>query len=204
MRDWMRSYSEPSSPTVAGSSPTTGSSTSPARWSASAASARAAGSAAARPRRRGPAVPPSQGSRGVGARAVPRPANVSNHGERVVHGQRLMQAASDIFLGWDRDAGSTVASTTSTSANSGTESCRRTSKSSSPSRSAVYGQMCGWTLARAPRAVRGPRRDRHLPRLGRHVRSGRRRVRGSRTPDQNQRDFDAAIAARRSGRLVVA
>ncbi|HEY5860127.1 MAG TPA: DUF2252 domain-containing protein, partial [Actinomycetota bacterium] len=28
-----------------------------------------------------------------------------NHGERVVRGQRLMQAASDIFLGWHRQAG---------------------------------------------------------------------------------------------------
>ncbi|HEX4963252.1 MAG TPA: DUF2252 domain-containing protein [Thermoanaerobaculia bacterium] len=28
-----------------------------------------------------------------------------NHGERVVLGQRLMQSASDIFLGWSRDAG---------------------------------------------------------------------------------------------------
>jgi uncharacterized protein (DUF2252 family) len=28
----------------------------------------------------------------------------SNHGERVVEGQRLMQAASDIFLGWSKDA----------------------------------------------------------------------------------------------------
>jgi uncharacterized protein (DUF2252 family) len=27
-----------------------------------------------------------------------------NHGERVVEGQRLMQAASDIFLGWSRDS----------------------------------------------------------------------------------------------------
>ncbi len=27
-----------------------------------------------------------------------------NHGERVVHGQRVMQAASDIFLGWSRSA----------------------------------------------------------------------------------------------------
>jgi uncharacterized protein (DUF2252 family) len=27
----------------------------------------------------------------------------SNHGERVVEGQRLMQAASDMFLGWSRD-----------------------------------------------------------------------------------------------------
>jgi uncharacterized protein (DUF2252 family) len=29
----------------------------------------------------------------------------SNHGERVVSGQRLMQAASDIFLGWERMRG---------------------------------------------------------------------------------------------------
>ena len=28
----------------------------------------------------------------------------ANHGERVVAGQRLMQAASDIFLGWERFA----------------------------------------------------------------------------------------------------
>jgi hypothetical protein len=28
----------------------------------------------------------------------------SNQGERVVRGQRLMQSASDIFLGWSRDA----------------------------------------------------------------------------------------------------
>ena len=28
-----------------------------------------------------------------------------NHGQRVVEGQRLMQSASDIFLGWEREAG---------------------------------------------------------------------------------------------------
>ena len=28
-----------------------------------------------------------------------------NHGQRVVAGQRLMQAASDIFLGWQRETG---------------------------------------------------------------------------------------------------
>src|SRR5207344_842992 len=28
-----------------------------------------------------------------------------NHGERVVHGQRVMQATSDIFLGWARSPG---------------------------------------------------------------------------------------------------
>ncbi len=33
------------------------------------------------------------------------PSEYDNHGERVVRGQRLMQAASDIFLGWQRQAG---------------------------------------------------------------------------------------------------
>ena len=33
------------------------------------------------------------------------PSEYDNHGERVVRGQRLMQAASDIFLGWHRQAG---------------------------------------------------------------------------------------------------
>ncbi len=32
------------------------------------------------------------------------PSEFANHGERVVRGQRLMQAASDIFLGWQRVA----------------------------------------------------------------------------------------------------
>src|SRR5262249_20051158 len=32
--------------------------------------------------------------------------NYENHGQRVVEGQRLMQAASDLFLGWCREAGS--------------------------------------------------------------------------------------------------
>jgi uncharacterized protein (DUF2252 family) len=32
-----------------------------------------------------------------------QPATYENHGHRVVEGQRLMQAASDLFLGWTRD-----------------------------------------------------------------------------------------------------
>ena len=32
----------------------------------------------------------------------------SHHGERVVAGQRLMQGATDIFLGWQRIRGSTA------------------------------------------------------------------------------------------------
>ena len=33
------------------------------------------------------------------------PSEFTHHGQRVVVGQRLMQAASDIFLGWTTDAG---------------------------------------------------------------------------------------------------
>jgi uncharacterized protein (DUF2252 family) len=71
-----------------------------------------------------------------------------NHGQRVVEGQRLMQAASDIFLGWERN----------------TESDGRTLDhymrqlwdwkmsvdvdTMTPDLLVVYGQTCGWTLAR--------------------------------------------------------
>jgi len=74
----------------------------------------------------------------------------AQHGERVVHGQRLMQASSDIFLGWVRVA-------------HGRDGrphdfyCRqlRDWKASAeidqmlPEGMAVYGRLCGWTLARA-------------------------------------------------------
>ncbi len=43
-----------------------------------------------------------------------------NHGQRVVAGQRLMQAASDIFLGWERVTGIDGRPATSTSASCGT------------------------------------------------------------------------------------
>ena len=46
-----------------------------------------------------------------------------NHGQRVVLGQRLMQAASDIFLGWQTSTGPTGCRGTSTCASSGTGRC---------------------------------------------------------------------------------
>jgi uncharacterized protein (DUF2252 family) len=74
----------------------------------------------------------------------------SNHGQRVVTGQHLMQAASDIFLGWLR-------------VKAGLDGVQRDFygrqlkdwKGSAeidqmiPSGMAVYGKLCGWTLARA-------------------------------------------------------
>jgi uncharacterized protein (DUF2252 family) len=74
----------------------------------------------------------------------------SNHGQRVVAGQRVMQATSDIFLGWLRVP-------------AGLDGKRRDFyvrqlkdwKGSAeiermvPSGMATYGRLCGWTLARA-------------------------------------------------------
>jgi uncharacterized protein (DUF2252 family) len=73
----------------------------------------------------------------------------ASHGQRVVAGQRLMQAASDIFLGWHR--------TTGLDGHERDFYCRQlwdwkvsVNLETIPARSlVVYGRVCGWTLARA-------------------------------------------------------
>jgi hypothetical protein len=73
----------------------------------------------------------------------------TNQGERVVAGQVLMQAVSDIFLGWQR-----------TSAQDGVErdfyirqlrdwKLSATIETMLPEGMAAYASLCGWTLARA-------------------------------------------------------
>jgi uncharacterized protein (DUF2252 family) len=78
------------------------------------------------------------------------PSEFANHGERVVIGQRLMQATSDIFLGW-------------LSVESGLDGRPRDfygrqlkdwkgsaeTEQMIPKAMATYGKLCGWTLARA-------------------------------------------------------
>src|SRR5208283_3030401 len=78
------------------------------------------------------------------------PSGFSNHGERVVVGQRLMQATSDIFLGWLHvDAG------LDGRARDFYVRQLRDWKGSAeieqmvPTSMAIYGGLCGWTLARA-------------------------------------------------------
>jgi uncharacterized protein (DUF2252 family) len=120
-----------------------------------------------------------------------------NHGERVVQGQRLMQAASDIYLGWTK----------------GLDVKRhfywrqlRDMKGSAlveamiPLAMEFYAGICGWTLARA------------------HARSGDAVAIAEylgatdafdtsitdfceRYADQNERDYQEFVAAIRSGRL---
>ena len=119
------------------------------------------------------------------------------HGERVVQGQRMMQAASDVYLGW------TIGLDTSRhfywrqlrdmKGSALVESMR-------PLALTFYARTCGWTLARA------------------HARSGdpvaiAEYLGGSdafdlsitdfshRYADQNERDYQEFVTAVRSGRL---
>jgi uncharacterized protein (DUF2252 family) len=126
----------------------------------------------------------------------------SNHGQRVVTGQRLMQATSDIFLGWLH-----VPAGLDGKARDFYARQLKDWKGSAeieqmvPKGMAAYGKLCGWTLARA------------------HARSGDRIAIGSYLgggntfdralvdfakayADQNQRDFDELAAAEKSGRIV--
>jgi uncharacterized protein (DUF2252 family) len=125
----------------------------------------------------------------------------ANQGHRVVEGQRLMQAASDVFLGWDKIEGLDGATRDfyvrqlwdwKASADVDNMDARGLD---------VYGRACGWTLARA------------------HARSGDRvaiaeYLSGGSTfdramgefaesyADQNERDYAAFAAAVKSGRLT--
>jgi uncharacterized protein (DUF2252 family) len=126
----------------------------------------------------------------------------SNQGQRVVAGQRLMQAASDIFLGWQRVA-------------IGNDNGHRDFyvrqlrdwkfsldiSAMVPRGMRIYGRLCGWTLARA------------------HARSGDRIAIAaylggsdafdkaicqfaSAYADQNEKDHEALLAAVKSGRII--
>jgi uncharacterized protein (DUF2252 family) len=73
------------------------------------------------------------------------PSRYANHGQRVVEGQRLTQAVSDILLGWTRDVPA------------GTDYYVRQLRDwkgsvdiahLAPGEAAGYAHLCGWTLAR--------------------------------------------------------
>ena len=72
-----------------------------------------------------------------------------NHGQRVVEGQRLMQAASDIFLGWDRVTGADGVKRDFYMRQLWDWKASADVDSMSPEVLGVYGRICGWTLARA-------------------------------------------------------
>jgi len=73
----------------------------------------------------------------------------ANHGQRVVQGQRLVQASSDIFLGWVRAVGYDGQSHDHYFRQLWDWKASATIDTMSPQRLDVYGKICGWTLARA-------------------------------------------------------
>jgi hypothetical protein len=72
-----------------------------------------------------------------------------NQGQRVVEGQRLMQAASDIFLGWLRTTGIDGKRRDFYLRQLWDWKTSAEIESMLPSGMAAYGRVCGWTLARA-------------------------------------------------------
>jgi uncharacterized protein (DUF2252 family) len=119
------------------------------------------------------------------------------HGERVVQGQRMMQAASDIFLGWTK----------------GLDVTRnfywrqlRDMKGSAVIESMVpvslryYAQLCGWTMARAHARSGDP--VAMAAYLGRDDAFDQSVTDFSeRYADQNEKDYEHFAEAVRSGRL---
>jgi uncharacterized protein (DUF2252 family) len=131
------------------------------------------------------------------------PSGYPNHGQRVVAGQRLMQATSDIFLGWVR-----VESGLDDRARDFYGRQLRDWKGSaeiermSPQSLAVYGRMCGWTLARAH--ARSGDRVAIAAYLGRSATFDRAIAEFARAyADQNEQDFAELGRAAKAGRIAV-
>jgi uncharacterized protein (DUF2252 family) len=73
---------------------------------------------------------------------------VSNHGQRVVQGQRYMQAASDIMLGWCKAPGSDDVMRDFYVRQLWDWKVSGNIESMTPAVMQIYAQICGWTLAR--------------------------------------------------------
>ena len=130
------------------------------------------------------------------------PCEFSNHGERVVTGQRLMQASSDIFLGWLHvDAGIDGKPRDFYGRQLKDWKGSAEVERMAPDGLVAYGRMCGWTLARAH--ARSGDRIAIAAYLGKGPSFDRALVGFSRDyAEQNQRDYDALTTAVADGRIV--
>jgi uncharacterized protein (DUF2252 family) len=125
----------------------------------------------------------------------------ASHGQRIVEGQRLMQAASDIMLGWLTTEGLDGVTRDFYVRQLWDQKGSAEIEAMNPNGLAIYAEICGWTLARA------------------HARSGdavaiagylgtsrvfdEALARFAETyADQNERDYDALKEAVKSGRVV--
>ena len=131
------------------------------------------------------------------------PSEFDNHGERVVTGQRLMQATSDIFLGWLHvESGTRRPGTGLLRAPAEGLEGLGGNRADDPQGHGRLRQAV-WLDAR-PRArpQRRPHRDRRLPRQGPDLRPRDRASSPSAYAEQNERDYAALQAAVESGRIT--
>jgi uncharacterized protein (DUF2252 family) len=129
------------------------------------------------------------------------PSEFSNHGQRVVVGQRLMQATSDIFLGWLRvKAGSGGQADDYYGRQLKDWKGSAEIEQMTAEAMAAYGTLCGWTLARAH--ARSGDRIAIASYLGNGDSFDRAIVEFSHAyAEQNERDYQALSAAVNSGRI---
>jgi hypothetical protein len=73
----------------------------------------------------------------------------ANHGQRVVEGQRLLQASSDILLGWVRTTGLDGQDRDFYLRQLWDWKMSADIDTMAPEVLGIYAQLCGWTLARA-------------------------------------------------------
>ena len=131
------------------------------------------------------------------------PSEFKNHGQRVVTGQRLMQAASDIFLGWLHVRQSPVDGQPRDFYGRQLKDWKGSAEidQMDPERMAIYGKLCGWTLARAHARTgdriaiasylgNGPKFDRAILEFS------------DAYAQQNERDYQQLVEAVNSGRIV--
>jgi uncharacterized protein (DUF2252 family) len=130
------------------------------------------------------------------------PSRYSQHGRRVVEGQRLTQAAGDPLLGWLTTEGLDGETRDFYVRQLWDGKGSAQVELMEPDDLAIYAQMCGWTLARA-HARTGDRIA-----IAGYLGSGKPFVRAladfaEAYADQNERDFAAVEAAAQDGRIDV-
>jgi uncharacterized protein (DUF2252 family) len=126
----------------------------------------------------------------------------NNEGQRVVAGQRLMQASSDIFLGWQRvEAGRDGKSRDFYVRQLRDWKFSIDIEAMVPNGMAMYGELCAWTLARA-HARSGDRVAVAAYLGGADVFDKAIAQFAAGYADQNERDYDALTAAVASGQIT--
>jgi uncharacterized protein (DUF2252 family) len=125
----------------------------------------------------------------------------ANQGERVVAGQHLMQAESDIFLGWTRATGADQVDRDFYVRQLRDWKFSAPIEQMIPSGMTAYGSLCGWTLARAH--ARSGDRIALASYLGRSTRFDQAIADFAESyADQNERDYADFQAAAKDGKIA--